>query len=97
MITGITKNIQAAPTSNAIMIFTALFASLSYALMENVAEGPMIFGYIHLDTSIFLFLGSILFSRIGVKLNNLFPLFWRKTILGLILLIVSVRLILMVV
>ena len=97
LIEGITKNIQAAPTSNAIMIFTALFASLSYALMNNVAEGSMIFGYIHLDTSILLFLGSALFSRVGVKLNNLFPLFWRKTILGLILLFVSVRLLLMVI
>ena len=97
LISGISKNIQAAPTSNAIMIFTALFASLSYALMDNVTEGSVIFGYIHLDTSILLFLGSALFSRVGVKLNNLFPLFWRKTILGLILLFVSIRLLLMVI
>ncbi len=97
LISGITKNIQAAPTSNAIMIFTALFASLSYALMNDVSAGKMIFGYIHLDTSIILFLGSALFSRIGVKLNNLFPLFWRKTILGIILLLVSVRLFLMII
>ncbi|MCK5033933.1 MAG: sulfite exporter TauE/SafE family protein [Calditrichia bacterium] len=97
LISGITKNIQAAPTSNAIMIFTALFASLSYALMDDVSAGKMIFGYIHLDTSIILFLGSALFSRIGVKLNNLFPLFWRKTILGIILLLVSVRLFLMII
>lgn len=96
LISGITKNIQAAPTSNAIMIFTTLFASLSYALMENVNAGSMIFGYIHLDTSILLFLGSALFSRFGVNLNNLFPLFWRKTILGIILLFVSVRLLLMI-
>jgi uncharacterized membrane protein YfcA len=97
LITGITKNIQAAPTSNAIMIFTALFASLSYALMDDVAPGLMIFGYIHLDTSILLFLGSALCSRIGVKLNNLFPLFWRKTILSLILLLVSIRLFVMII
>ena len=97
LISGITKNIQAAPTSNAIMIFTALFASLSYALMENVSESALVFGYIHFDTSILLFLGSAIFSRFGVKLNNVFPLFWRKTILGLILLFVSVRLLLMVI
>jgi len=97
LITGMTKNKQAAPTSNAIMIFTALFASLSYALMDKVADGSMVFGYIHLDTSILLFLGSAAFSRFGVKLNNKFPLFWRKTILGIILLFVSVRLLLMVV
>ena len=97
LITGITKNIQAAPTSNAIMIFTALFASISFALMDDVTTGKMIFGYIHLDTSIFLFLGSALFSKIGVKLNNLFPLFWRKTILSIILLFVSVRLLLMII
>lgn len=97
LISGITKNIQAAPTSNAIMIFTALFAATSYALMENVGEGAMIFGYLHLDTSILLFLGSAIFSRIGVKINNIFPLFWRKTILGLILIFVGVRLLLMVI
>jgi len=97
LITGMTKNKQAAPTSNAIMIFTALFASLSYALMDKVADGSMVFGYIHLETSILLFLGSATFSRFGVNLNNRFPLFWRKTILGLILLFVSTRLLLMVV
>ena len=97
LITGMTKNKQAAPTSNAIMIFTSLFASFSYAIMDKAAIGPMVFGYIHLDTSILLFLGSATFSRFGVKLNNIFPLFWRKTILGLILLFVSARLLLMVV
>jgi uncharacterized membrane protein YfcA len=97
LISGITKNIQAAPTSNAIMIFTTLFASISYAMMDDVTTGSMVFGYIHFDTSILLFIGSAVFSRIGVKLNNLFPLFWRKTILGLLLLFVSIRLLLMVV
>jgi len=65
--------------------------------MDNVADGSMIFGYIHLDTSILLFLGSAFFSKTGVKLNNLFPLFWRKTILGIILLFVSLRLLLMII
>lgn len=97
LISGITKNIQAAPTSNAIMIFTALFASISYAIMDNISYGTMVFGYIHLDTSILLFLGSAAFSRIGVKLNTRFPLFWRKTILGFILLFVSIRLLWMVI
>ena len=32
LITGLVKNIQAAPTSNAIMMFTALFASISFAI-----------------------------------------------------------------
>ncbi len=97
LITGLVKNIQAAPTSNAIMMFTAFFASISFAIADNFAEGAMAVGYIHPDTSILLFLGSATFSKIGVKLNNRFPLFWRKTVLGIILLFVSLRLLYMIV
>jgi len=95
LITGLVKNVQAAPTSNAIMTFTALFASVSFAMEDyGVAEEYML-GYIHYDTSFLLFLGSAAFSKFGVKLNNLFPLFWRKTVLGVLLILVGIRLFLL--
>jgi len=97
LVTGLVKNVQAAPTSNAIMIFTALFASLSFAFSGINLHQPYTIGYIHLDTAILLFLGSALVSRIGVFLNHKIPLFWRKTFLGILLLFICVRLILLMI
>jgi len=93
LVTGLVKNIQASPTSNAIMIFTAFFASLSFAFSKINISTTYTIGYIHLDTALLLFIGSALFSRIGVSLNLKISLFWRKTILGLLLLLICIRLI----
>lgn len=95
LISGLVNNIQATPTSNAIMIFTTFFGSISFALNNPVNTQSMTFGWIHLDTAVLLFAGSALFSGIGVRVNQKFPLFWRKTILGLLLLFICVRLIFM--
>jgi uncharacterized membrane protein YfcA len=97
LITGLVKNVQASPTSNAIMIFTTFFASLSFAIANSELSGSFTIGYIHLDTAIFLFLGSALISRYGVTLNQKMPLFWRKTVLGLLLLFICIRLIFLLV
>jgi uncharacterized membrane protein YfcA len=92
LVSRIATNIQASPTSNAIMIFTALFGALAYAMKEPVSEGAVL-GYIHYDTTLFLFAGSALFSRIGVRMNNQLPVFWRKTVLGLLLVFICARLV----
>jgi len=95
LVTGLVKNVQAAPTSNAIMIFTAFFASLSFAFSDINLHQTFTIGYIHLDTALLLFLGSALISRFGVSLNHKIPLFWRKTFLGVLLLSICFRLILL--
>ena len=97
LVTGLAKNIQASPTSNAIMIFTAFFASLSFAIAEINLPTSYTVGYIHLDTALLLFIGSALFSRFGVSLNLKISLFLRKTILGLLLLSICIRLIFLLV
>jgi uncharacterized membrane protein YfcA len=92
MVTRLVKNVQAAPTSNAIMIFTTFFSSLAFAFSESGLSQPFMLGYIHLDTALLLFLGSALVSRFGVGLNHKVPLIWRKTILGMLLLFICIRL-----
>jgi uncharacterized membrane protein YfcA len=91
LVTGLVRNIQAAPTSNAIMIFTALAGSVTYAYVGF--DSPRIFalGYIHLDIALALFLGSLIFSSFGYKWNQQIPLFWRKTILSIVLILLCVR------
>ena len=71
--------------------------ALEFAIADNVTERAMVLGYIHLDTSILLFLGSAAFTKVGVKMNNKLPLFWRKTVLGTILIFVSLRLLYMMI
>jgi uncharacterized membrane protein YfcA len=79
------------------MIFTALFGSISFALTEPPVIQPYMLGYIHLDSALLLFIGSALISRFGVKLNHHLPLIWRKTILGLILVLICIRLTLLLI
>jgi uncharacterized membrane protein YfcA len=97
LVSKLVKNIQAAPTSNAIMIFTALFASLSFALADFEATGFITVGYIHLDTALLLFAGSAIFSRLGVRINQQVPLFWRKTVLAILLFFICLRLIFIII
>ena len=97
LVSRLVKNIEAAPTSNAIMVFTALFGSLSFAMTDYQATGYITLGYIHLDTALLLFAGSAVFSRIGVRINQDIPLFWRKTVLAFLLLIICIRLIFIVI
>jgi uncharacterized membrane protein YfcA len=79
------------------MIFTAFFASISFAFASIDLNQPYTLGYIHFDTAVLLFMGSALISRIGVSLNHKIPLFWRKTVLGILLLFICARLILLLV
>ena len=95
MISGLVRNVQAAPTSNAIMVFTALFGSLSFALSPFEGNQNYMLGYIHLDSALLLFAGGAMISPIGVKLNHLLSLRLRKSILGIILVLICFRLMLM--
>ncbi len=97
LVTGLTGDVEAAPTSNAIMIFTSLFASLSFAMAGSISPDPSMIGYIHLDSAFILFLGSALFSPIGVHINLNFDPLWRKRILGTLLLLISIRLMAMLI
>ncbi len=90
LIAGLVKNRSAAPTSNAIMIFTAGAGALAYAL-----NGPFSwprFGLIQADYSLLLGLGAIISSFAGIKINHLIKLKLRKTVLGFILLFIAMRL-----
>ena len=96
LVGGLVKNTEASPTSNAIMIFTTFFASLSFALADQDPTTAYTLGYIHLDTALLLFAGSASVSNLGVSLNHRLSLFWRKTVLGLLLLFICVRLLFLI-
>ncbi len=90
LVTGLTQNRTAAPTSNAIMIFTAAAGTLAYAL-NGTCNWPQI-GLIQANHSLLLATGAIVSSFIGIRLNQLIQLKTRKTILGFILLFIALRL-----
>jgi uncharacterized membrane protein YfcA len=95
LITGLVRNVQAAPTSNAIMIFTNFFASLSFATAKVTIANKLVLGYIHIDIAILFFLGSAISSRFGVNLNQKISLTFRKTVLAFLLLFICIRFIFM--
>jgi len=74
------------------MIFTSFFSSVAFATAETDLSDSFMIGFIHVDTALLLFLGSASMSRFGVGLNQKMPLLWRKTILGLLLLFICIRL-----
>jgi uncharacterized membrane protein YfcA len=90
LVAGLVKNRSAAPTSNAIMIFTAGAGALSYAL-HGAFSWPR-FGLIQVDYSLLLGLGAIISSFAGMRINQLIKLKLRKTVLGFILLFITLRL-----
>lgn len=90
LVTGLAQNRTAAPTSNAIMIFTSAAGAIAYAL-NGSCNWPRL-GLIQADYSLLLAAGAILSSFIGIRLNQLVPLKVRKTVLGCILLFVALRL-----
>ncbi len=87
---GLVKNRTSAPTSNAVMIFTACAGALAYTL-NGVPEWPR-FGLIRADYALLMAFGAIISSFIGIRVNHLIKLKLRKTILGFILLFVALRL-----
>ncbi len=90
LVAGLVKNRSAAPTSNAIMIFTAGAGALAYAL-NGACDWPRL-GLIQADYSLLLGLGAIISSFAGMQINHLIKLKLRKTILGFILLFIALRL-----
>ncbi len=90
LVAGLVKNRSAAPTSNAIMIFTAGAGALTYALHGDFSWPR--FGLIQAQYSMLLGIGAIISSFAGMKINHLINLKLRKTVLGFILLFIAIRL-----
>ncbi len=90
LVCGLVKNRTAAPTANAIMIFTTGAGALTYAL-RGPWEWPRL-GLIQADFSLLLAAGALTSSFLGMYINNRIKLKSRRTILGLILLAITLRL-----
>jgi uncharacterized membrane protein YfcA len=90
LVSGLVKNRTAAPTSNAIMVCTAGAAALTYAFRGPFAWPHL--GLIQLQYSLLLAAGALTSSFIGIRINSRIKLSHRRSILGLILLLISLRL-----
>jgi uncharacterized membrane protein YfcA len=90
LVSGLVENQTAAPTANAVMIFTSLAGTLSYAF-HGVTHFPRI-GLIHADYSLLMAMGSILSSLVGMRINRSISLHSRKLVIGIILIFVTIRL-----
>jgi uncharacterized membrane protein YfcA len=91
---GCVKGERAAPISNAIMIFTTLFSSFAYMLAPVAHTRLAQIGHVHVDTALVIFLSAFPAAFIGSNLQKYLPFSWRKNLLGIFLLIISLRLIL---
>ena len=90
LVSGLVKNRTAAPTSNAIMVCTAGAGALTYAFRGPFAWPHL--GLVQLDYSLLMAAGAITSSFIGMRINSRIALSRRRAILGLILLLISIRL-----
>lgn len=90
LVTGLVENQTAAPTANAVMIFTSLAGTLSYAF-HGAVHFPRI-GLIHADYSLLMAMGSMFSSLLGMRINRTISLRSRKLVIGIILIFVTLRL-----
>jgi len=90
LVAGLVENQTAAPTANAVMIFTSLAGALSYAF-HGAVHFPRI-GLIHADYSLLMAMGSIISSMVGMRINRTISLRTRKLVIGVILIFVTIRL-----
>ena len=79
------------PISNSIMLFTSLFASISYMTISHPTPRPWQVGYIHVDLSLVLFLSALPSAYLGTKWQHLLSLRIRKLLLGLFLILILLR------
>lgn len=84
-------NNNLSPTSNAIMIFTTLSAAMAYAGDLSTFGQSWTFGEIHLDYVLILFLAAVASSWVARKYQTHMKERLRKTILGSLLLLLSVK------
>lgn len=85
---GLTSGAAAAPTSNAVMVFTSALATLAFALGEAKAPaGSLIDGRL----ALLLFLGAAAVNPLGVWINRRLPPRARRLCLGGILLFICAR------
>ncbi len=81
------KNIQASPTTNAIMVFTTLFAALSFVYSDYAKQTD----YIQWNIVIVLFVGAFVSSYFGRKFQSLLPATSRKVIFLVILSLLLIK------
>jgi len=79
------------PISNSVMLFTSLFASISYMTIAHPEPRTWQVGYIHIDLGLILFISAIPGACVGTRWQHRLPQTRRKILLGLFLIIILIR------
>lgn len=91
----LSDNRHVVPNSNGIMMFTAAFGALLFAVAgPGNNTGLLQAGFVHLDAAMVIFLGALPVALTGAAYQHRIPLRWRKTILGTFLVVIGFRLLL---
>ena len=83
------KNSHLSPTANAIMVFTTLCGALAF--FEIPGDNIMRFGFIHMEKVLILFISAIICAHFGRKYQAKVSAYWRRFILGGLLLILAAQ------
>lgn len=85
---------KAAPTANALMVFTSLLATLSYLQLpgdSEVSKWEIGLGAIHPRIALMVFVGTLSTSWIGHRYQHFMSVFLRRAILAVLLIILIGR------
>lgn len=77
------------PTTNAVMIFTSFFGALAFATKSSGGHLPL--GFIHVDKALLIVAGAMISSYWGRRHQHQVPDQWRKRLLNLVLVILSIK------
>ncbi len=92
LIAGLTTNRRVVALSNLVMVATAAASTLAHLLAQPTTVLPYTLGTVHYAIAPMVFLGAVLSSFAGRRLNERVSLNARKAILGVLLLIIAARL-----
>ena len=83
------KNNQVSPTANGVMVFATFWGAVAF--FEMPRENIMRFGLIHIEKVFILFVFASICAYFGRKCQDQLSTYWRKAVLGSILLVVAAQ------
>jgi len=93
LMAGLTDNRRVVALSNMVMVVTCASGVAAHMVSEQTTNLPYTIGQVHLPLVPFVFIGAMAIGPLGRFMNRRMSIFWRRTLLGGLLLIIAVRLI----
>ena len=91
LLAGLSTNVRVVGLSCMVMVATSISGSIAHLQAVPILDSAWVVGHVHLGYVPFVFLGAQIGSPLGTRLNAVLTLPRRRVVLGVALLIITVR------